>query len=242
MVSPKDKGIIIKSNDFCGDIMTNIKQYVIGYIEGRVPSKEFLNTLWQDDSIFEWLQSIVPEGMIGYYESICLPDGTPGEQKTGPYDAKHKITVYWNDFGGSLGKELNIHYEISQLVKKAFPNENIKEDKTLDKKFDFLLDACPEYIGGPEVDESEILERIMNELPEGISKTQRIKIFKERVKAEFHIEGQKYPRWLQPAEWPFSNGKPMRFLCQKSEFKGELRQYCFEDVDTKEQRVIEQFT
>ena len=34
----------------------------------------------------------------------------------------------------------------------AFPEDGIVIDQTLSEKFDFMLDACPEYIGGPEVD------------------------------------------------------------------------------------------
>ena len=59
---------------------------------------------------------------------------------------------------------------------------------------------------------------------------------------------KKYPRWVQEAEWPIvPSGKPMRFLEQKKA-KGKayaetmLTHYVFEDVDTGEQRVIDQFT
>lgn len=220
--------------------MTNIKQFVIDYIEGRVPSKDFINILWQDDSIFEWLQSIVPEGMIGYYDIVSSSGET--QEVICPYDVKRTVEKLINLKGGTrLGKELDIHYEISQLLIKALPNESIKEDKTLEKKFNFLLDACPDYIDGEEVNESEILERLLNELPEGLNKKQRIKLFKEKIKAEFHVEGQKYPRWIQGGEWPYSNGKPMRYLGQKSKAKGEYYEYYFEDIETKERRTVTQF-
>lgn len=39
--------------------MQNIEQYVIDYVEGRVPSKEFRRKVITDSSIVTWLQSIV---------------------------------------------------------------------------------------------------------------------------------------------------------------------------------------
>lgn len=67
-------------------------------------------------------------------------------------------------------------------------------------------------------------------------------------KKEFHIEGMKYPRWIQGGEWPVSkSGKPVRFIEQKRK-KGKeystmlYTQFFFEDVETGEIRVIDQFT
>lgn len=207
--------------------MDNPKQYVIDYIEGRVSSKDFLTALWQDDSIFEWLQSIVPDDF---------------PQKGDKYNVRETFDRLITQKGtNSFAKEYNIHWIISNLFIKAFPKEVIKIDKTLEKIVNFLLDACPEYIDGEEVEKSGVLERLLNELPEGLSKTQRVKLFREKIKAEFHVEGQKYPRWIQGGEWPYSNGKPMRFLGQKSKAKGEYYEYYFEDVDTHDRRTVVQF-
>jgi polar amino acid transport system substrate-binding protein len=72
--------------------------------------------------------------------------------------------------------------------------------------------------------------------------------FKEKVKEVFPTAGGKWPRWVQGAEWPLGmNGKPMRFVEQKrkkgKEYANMLyTQFFFEDVDTGETRVIDQFT
>lgn len=221
--------------------MDNPKQYVIDYIEGRVPSKDFLTALWQDDSIFEWLQSIVPDEKVGYYDVIYREDGS-WFQQIEAYDVRRTICKLMNQLGESLlGEEYNVHCEIVQLFKEALPQEKITVDRTLEEKVNFLLDACPKYIDGEEVEKSGVLERLLNELPKGLSKTQKIKLFREKIKAEFHVEGQKYPRWIQGGEWPYSNGKPMRFLGQKSKAKGEYYEYYFEDVDTHDRRTVVQF-
>ena len=78
--------------------------------------------------------------------------------------------------------------------------------------------------------------------------SKRIKEVKSRIKAAFHVSGIIYPRWVQEAEWPVSpNGKPMKFVKQKrkkgKEYENMLYTlFYFEDVDTGEERVVEQFT
>ena len=110
------------------------------------------------------------------------------------------------------------------------------------------MDVCPEYIEGHEIDEAGIIEAIIEQVPESLPKAKRKKQIKELIKKEFHIEGTKYPRWVQGGEWPVSkSGKPMRFVEQKRK-KGKEYQdmlytiYVFEDLDTLEKRIIEQFT
>ena len=81
----------------------------------------------------------------------------------------------------------------------------------------------------------------MDAIPTDLSDAQRIKWFKQRVKDLFHIQGNKYPRWLNDPEWPMSGKKPMRFVSQKHD-KNYIYEYVFEDVDTGKIRVIKQFT
>ena len=63
---------------------------------------------------------------------------------------------------------------------------------------------------------------------------------KRGIKELFHISGSKYPKWVQEPEWPMSNGIPMKFVSQQTD--GEFNSYVFEDVTTKDKRVIKQFS
>ena len=71
---------------------------------------------------------------------------------------------------------------------------------------------------------------------------------KEKIKEAFPCKTKKYPRWVQSEEWQISEGgKPMRFIEEKrkkgKEYKNMLyKEYYFEDVDTGEIRIVEQFT
>lgn len=219
--------------------MEDIRQYVIDYLEGRVPSKEFIKELQKDTKITDWLQTLVPEG-----EMRTIVDGYDEAGHTRfkkiPYIVSEGIACDLYERAGMLiGRELNVFSRISILVKHAFPELEIVLDNTLDNQFNFLLDACPEYLSSIEISSSGILDELMEELPEDMPKTKRIKQFKERLKAMFYVEGQKYPRWIQESEWPLSKtGKPTKFLRQKH--KGEVSYYYFLDMDTNEEIEIMQ--
>ncbi|MBO7763077.1 MAG: hypothetical protein J6T24_09795 [Clostridia bacterium] len=71
---------------------------------------------------------------------------------------------------------------------------------------------------------------------------------KYSLKSLFHIESNKYPHWIQEAEWPMGeDGIPMKFISQKRR-KGKhyetllFTEFLFEDIKTGKQRIVEQFT
>ena len=163
-----------------------------------------------------------------------------------PYNVK---SVYsHNKTKSKLWTYVNIQSWLCRLMKEIYPDDTIEKDNILYEKASFMRDVCPEYIEGHEIDEAGIIEAIIEQAPETLPKSKRKKQIKELIKKEFHIEGTKYPRWVQGGEWPVSkSGKPMRFVEQKRK-KGKGYEnmlftiYIFEDVDTLEQRIIEQFT
>ena len=163
-----------------------------------------------------------------------------------PYNVK---TVYThNKTNSKLWTYVNVQSWLYQLMTDLYPDDTINKDNTLHEKASFMMDVCPEYIDGHEIDEAGIIEAIIEQVPESLPKEKRKKQIKELIKKEFHIVGTKYPRWVQGGEWPVSkSGKPMRFVKQKRK-KGKEYQdmlytiYVFEDPDTLEKRIIEQFT
>ena len=163
-----------------------------------------------------------------------------------PYNVK---TLYsHNKTRSKLWTYVNIQSWLCALMKEIYPGECIERDETLEEKALFMMDVCPEYIEGHEIDEAGIIEAIIEQVPEALPKAKRKKQIKELIKKEFHIEGTKYPRWVQGGEWPLSkSGKPLRFVEQnrtKGKEYAELlyTQFFFEDVETGEIRVIDQFT
>ena len=226
----------------------NIKSYLIEFAEGRVGVPEFLEYCKKNPEVLDYLTNIAdPTFKTGIVHKKIGEDGWPQYiSEELPFNAKLFIDEQTKRERSTLAKHLNIHHLFSSVLITAFPNDNIVMDETLSEKFGFMLDACPEYIGGEEVD--EILENLLESIPEGLSKTKKVKLYKEQVKAMFHIEKNKYPRWVQSAEWPLGqNNKPMRFI-EHNRKKGKeyammmYTEFCFEDIETGEQRVFEQFT
>lgn len=223
------------------------KQFWVDFAEGRIDVPGMLAETEKRPELLDWLTGIAdPKFKTTVVHRETDEDGyttyTPEEL---PFDAKMQIEEYIHrDRGGNLGKFLNVHDLFSRVLTTAFPDEGIVIDQRLSKKFGFMLDACPEYIGGPEVD--HLLEELLEELPTDLSKAKRVKLYKEKVKDLFPMAGKKYPRWVQEAEWPLSSsGKPMRFVEQKKgeHYKTTMQTYfIFEDTDTGETRTVEQFT
>lgn len=229
--------------------MTYEKQFWINFAEGRITVPEMLERAKRETALLDWMNSIVPEGTV-----TCIVhevDTGKGYKDYIPEDVPFTAQIFISEqirrkHGSNLGLYLNIHSCLSHMIADAFPDENIAIDQTLSKKFDFMLDACPESVDGPEVE--QVIEDIFESIPADLSKTKRVKMFKDKIKEVFPTAGGKWPRWVQDSEWPLgSGGRPMRFIEQKRKNGKEYADmlythYIFEDVDTGERRVIDQFT
>ena len=85
-----------------------------------------------------------------------------------------------------------------------------------------------------------IFDKIIAEIPADLPKTKRIKLGKEKIKELFKYD-KTYPRWVQGAEWPVVDGKPLVFSHQKKAGRDDERVfYYFYDPETKEETVIMQ--
>lgn len=221
--------------------MYNIKQFVIDYLDGTVSSEAFHSIIKSDPSVLEWLQSIVPQNKKSYRNTI-LQDGTLKQEEC-PFSVSDMINNMWTriDLVGKLSREYEILCAIERLMKEAFPDLTLRSENPIKEKWNFLMEACPEYVLSVEVEESGILDRMIDELPKDISRSKRIKLFREQVKVAFGIEGQTYPRWVQDSEWPMSSaGKPMKYVSSHHVRKMDIVEYIFIDIDTGEERVFQQ--
>jgi len=228
--------------------MIEIKKYLIDFAEGKINVSDFIEYSKEHPEILDFLTNVAdPKFKTTVVHKEIGDDGWPRYiPEELPFDAKLHIDTELNDTGGVLGKYLNIHGLFSRVLVTAFPDDNIVIDETLHNKFCFMLDACPEYIGGEEVD--DLLMDLLETLPDNLSKTKKVKLYKEQLKSLFHIESNKYPHWIQEAEWPIGeDGIPMKFISQKRK-KGKsydtmlFTEFLFEDVKTGKKRIVEQFT
>lgn len=226
----------------------DIKSYLIDFAEGKISVSDFIEYSKEHPETLDFLTNIAdPKFKTTIVHKKIGDNGWPqyiAEEL--PFDAKLFINEQLKRNHGTLGIHVNIHGLFSSVLVTAFPNDNIVIDETLHNKHWFMLDACPEYIGGEEVD--NLLMDLLETLPDNLSKTKKVKLYKEQLKSLFHIESNKYPRWIQEAEWPMGeDGIPMRFISQKRK-KGKtyetmlFTEFLFEDVKTGKQRIVEQFT
>ena len=128
----------------------SIKKYLIDFAEGRISVPDFIKCSKEHPEIFDFLTNIadpkfkttIVHKKIG---DTGWPQYIPEEL---PFDEKLFLQKELESSGGMLGKYLNIHDLFSNVLVTAFPNDNIVIDETLSNKFRFMLQACPEYIGG----------------------------------------------------------------------------------------------
>ena len=108
------------------------------------------------------------------------------------------------------------------------------------KKYRFLISIQPNWL---EIYDEDFLEKqIISQIPDGLSEPKRIAWCKARIKELFRYD-DKPPRWLQGAEWPIKNGKPLVFRNQVRVKGDDYRVlYYFYDPDTGEEEIVEQFT
>ena len=239
-----------------------MKTFVLDFIEGRITPAEFEAEL-SNPVLLDWLQSLIPEGetMDVYTPDSDIsdeprPEGLEGaalmewiSARTGsnwstiPYDVRRRLEIMDGKQGnprkGTLGYRLNIHSMITQYYRRAFPDETVTPDTSIEERFDLMLDAVPEYVEGTETD--PIIDAICNELPEDWSKSKKVKHVKARIKEVFHLEPRKYPRWVSNPDWPVCDGRPMKYVSTKK-VHAELWEHRFVDVVTGEERTVEDYT
>ena len=179
----------------------------------------------------------MPESMLDMFSrevTVCV---------NVPYDVR-TIYALWDRppyaAKGSLGYQVNVHDWVSKLVQQHCPEISLSVDRMLNQKFSFYLDVCPDYIGGAQVEESGIIDRIIAEVSENMPKTKRKKLVKDKIKEAFHVTGRSYPRWIQSPEWPMSGGVPMKFVGTVIKCGGEVYEHHFADVKNGERCTVEE--
>ena len=80
---------------------------------------------------------------------------------------------------------------------------------------------------------------VLSKFPRTMKKADRAAAGKEALWKAFHIKDRKFPRWAQEADWPMGKNSPMEYLGQRRD--GELVELRFRDVDTGEERTVEQY-
>lgn len=217
------------------------KQIVFDFIEGKISFDEFWSYWTQHPEIAEWLDEIadfkhrpIPEKIFSGFngiQAICCKydDGHIFNMlNKNPYPPQDRFVTI-------ASAQAGIYAIVGAALTAAYPN--VKITKIYDQEADFYFDAIPDAVMNIEL--NDYFEKILSEFPASMGKVKRKKAAREKIKQLFHIEGRKYPHWAQESEWPMGKNSPMKFIRQKQD--GDQVLYWFQDVDTGEEKIVEQF-
>ncbi len=202
-------------------------QPILDYVEGRMSATEF-QRLFKTDRQLQLTLLTKLDVKWGFLRNYCY----------NLYDFLNKEYFFRKDNWNSVRMR-----SVLQDVLSAFL-DNFKISYTKYPKYaedySFLLDIQPSWIGV--VTDDKLLEDVMHSIPKNLSKTKRIEMGKAKIKELFKYD-KTYPRWIQGAEWPIVNGKPLVFS-HRERVKGDDYHYLyhFYDPDTKEETIVEQFS
>lgn len=213
------------SRTYCKGVeMKKEYQIIVDYVEGRMSAEAFKKEL---------LQNSLLEKELAKWQ--CKKEAL----KDYGYNFYEFLIKDWR-FNCTNWNNVTIRYYLLWWLEKLLMDTNISflPCKKYEEDYSFLLDIQPTWL---DINDDTIFQQIIDEIPQDLSKSQRIKLGKEKVKALFKYD-KTYPRWIQDPEWPIVNGKPLVFSHQEKAKGEDIRTYYyFYDEDTKEEKVIEQF-
>lgn len=206
--------------------MNQDELFVQQFLSGKISCELFLQEYQGQPGLRKCLDDFYTDGIKRGTSEILNP----------PLDTPEKY-MSW------IGKCANIFFKRAQLYDFVYNlfvgsgREQVKYPK-YEEDYLFALDAVPEYAGGDSA-VNYLEEVIFPSIPQESSEFKRVTLCRKKIREAFHIEGRHYPHWVQEAEWPFHDGKPMRFVGQKTD--GELVTYTFVDDTTGEVETVEQY-
>lgn len=216
-------------------------QIVFEFLAGDIPFEEFWKEYGRNPEIGQWLDQIA-DFSRDLPPEIAKDLMLRGIYRTVQYNHQgHIIPMLNDDYETSKSRLNDAVYQycffsvIETAVVAAYPTT--KRTKRYKKNHDFYSKAMGRSIGGNEV--TDYAAKVLSQFPETMKMTERVAAGKEALWNAFHIKDRKFPRWAQEADWPMGKNSPMEYLGQRKD--GELVALRFRDVDTGEERIVEQF-
>ena len=216
-------------------------QIVFDFLSGEISFDDFWTEYEKNPEIAEWIDSltdfsgdpppkIAKESMLNaIYRATAVAHGGHilRMMALSPYPPSPPSTI--------VRRQCGIYDMIQTAVLTKYPD--IKRTKRYRQDDDYYYKAMGNSIGGSEI--MVYAASILDQFPRTMKAADRAKAGKEALWQAFHIKDRKFPRWVQGADWPMGQNSPMEYLGQKRD--GELVALRFRDVDTGEERIVEQY-
>lgn len=209
----------------------NLK-YVLDFAAGKYSYAEFETLFQLNPEIWDRAQELLTREMIedGGHPVWSKTDRRRLESNCFAVRAT-ALAFGYNQYGQYIAWNI-----ISALVSHTFPDAKIKEPVE-ESGGDLLGKLGLEDLGGPEVD--GLIRELVDECRDIRPAKERNKLLKQKLKAAFHIKPRKKVCWPQEPAWPMGENSPMEFVSREE--AGELVCICFRDVDTGEEKIVEQY-
>lgn len=199
----------------------NYEQLIVSFVKNEISYDQIMEIIRTDEKFIDFVEFLTRGKLFRGPSDTRVEVAHRLLGDTSPNKLEHSCLLYDVLF-------FAIRDKYPDLIHR-YPNEEL---------LNFMEKCIPCYMG--EEAELFVLNLLQNEQTIKLSsKTKKIKYCKEKLREHYHIEGRHYPHWAQEAEWPFRDGKPMRFVKQKTD--GELVTYTFVDDTTGEVETVEQY-
>lgn len=198
---------------------------ILSYVEGRSSINEFQKSFLENKDLQNLLKKRFDFSRIAYRQ-----------YNYNLYECFTKEYELKNNNWDNITCRFIIYAELVRWLE--FFGYSFKKYSKYTDDYDFMLNIQPSWLDI--VDDQGIFDYILDEVPKDLSYTKRVKWGKTKLKEMFRYD-RTYPRWIQGAEWPIVNGKPLVFSHQISEKDSELVKFYFYDPDTGEEVIVEQF-
>lgn len=203
-------------------------------LTGKMEMRDFIELLQSNSRVQQDVRNLIPAEAVNneahpIWKFIAFPT-------LARYDFDlYLLIVKMFKFDNSIPDNLNIWGTLKATYRYLKPELELTTKYS--DAFDVYLTAVMDCFDGPEV-ESLVLQ-IIEKACIHKTKKKRIEQAKNEIRALFHVVDNNRPRWIQGPEWPMGKHSPMKYISKKR--KGEVVLYTFQDVDTAEIRVVEQF-
>lgn len=200
-------------------------QPILDFVEGKISANQFKD-IFQKNST---LQEVLKEKLDKKYQNL-------ERYNFNLYTLFMKDYKYKTDNWDNINTRYGLMFQLTRFL-TIHQIQFVKYSK-YEEEYLFFLDIQPSWLDL--VDDQGIFDQILSEIPQELSKAKQIAWGKARIKELFRYD-KTYPRWVQGAEWPIVDGKPLVFSHQSKEKKEDERvYYYFYNPDTEEQIIIEQ--
>lgn len=214
-------------------------QCVFAFVEGNLSTTSFLDAFFSDETIQDSLQKLMNNTN---FNSALAGNNSIGMQslmysgRSHGYNIRSMLAdvIASHDVNSITGKWI-IHLLISSLVVYHYPE--ITPTTEYQNDYDIVTNAMCDYMDGPYTE--QIVCSLYSDINRDNSKSEKTRQLRKKLKEAFHIEGTKYPHWIQGSEWPMGQHSPMEYLSRKRD--GDRVVFTFRDVDTGEIREVEHF-